>query len=127
MEKETGRTEVSYREMYPLGAAWTKRNWTKNISRSQVVCRCIFHLKCKYPNFIFFGKIKNNIQEFEYNSFGLNLSLNNFVTTFNFIEDNASLNNANYFETTSKFDFDKSNSVSFKTRRNREVPFLRWQ
>ena len=65
MEKETGRTDVSYREIYPLGAAWTKRNWTKNISRSQVVCRCIFHLKCKYPNFIFFGKIKNNIQEFE--------------------------------------------------------------
>ena len=65
--------------------------------------------------------IDNNIQEFEYNSFGVNLSLNNFVTTFNFVEDNASLNNANYFETSSKFDFDQSNSVSFKTRRNREI------
>ncbi|WP_023648173.1 organic solvent tolerance protein [Candidatus Pelagibacter ubique] len=65
--------------------------------------------------------IDNNIQEFEYNSFGVNLSLNNFVTTFNFVEDNASLNNANYFETSSKFDFDESNSISFKTRRNREI------
>ena len=65
--------------------------------------------------------IDNNIQEFEYNSFGVNLSLNNFVTTFNFVEDNASLNNANYFETSSKFDFDKSNSIFFKTRRNREI------
>ena len=31
------------------------------------------------------------------------------------------INNANYFETSSKFDFDQSNSVSFKTRRNREI------
>ena len=65
--------------------------------------------------------IDNNIQEFEYNSFGVNLSLNNFVTTFNFVEDNASLNNSNYFENSSKYIFDQSNSVSFKTRRNREI------
>ena len=65
--------------------------------------------------------IDNNIQEFEYNSFGVNLSLNNFVTTFSFVEDNSSLNNANYFENSSKYTFDQSNSISFKTRRNREV------
>ena len=65
--------------------------------------------------------IDNNIQEFEYNSFGVNLSLNNFVTTFSFVEDNSSLNNANYFENSSKYTFDESNSISFKTRRNREV------
>ena len=65
--------------------------------------------------------IDNNLQQFEYNSFGVNLSLNNFVTTFSFVEDNSSLNNANYFENSSKYTFDQSNSISFKTRRNREV------
>ena len=75
----------------------------------------------KAINFDYKFAIDNNIQEFEYNSFGVNLSLNNFVTTFNFVEDNASLNNANYFESSSKYDFDQSNSVSFKTRRNREI------
>jgi LPS-assembly protein len=65
--------------------------------------------------------IDNDIQEFEYNSFGVNLSLNNFVTTFSFVEDNTSLNNANYFENSSKYTFDQSNSISFKTRRNREI------
>ena len=63
----------------------------------------------------------NKIEEFKYNSIGVNLSLNNFVTTFNFVEDNASRNNANYFENTSKYKLDQSNSLEFKTRRNREI------
>ena len=65
--------------------------------------------------------IDNKIENFEYNSVGLGLSLNNFVTNFNFIEEDSILGNTNVFENISKYNFNKENSLSFKTRRNREV------
>ena len=40
----------------------------------------------------------NNYESFEYNSFGLNLSLNNFVTEFNFLEENNEMGSANFLE-----------------------------
>ncbi len=65
--------------------------------------------------------IDNKIESFEYNSVGLGLSLNNFITKFNFIEEDSVLGNTNIFENVSKYDFNKENSISFKTRRNREI------
>ena len=65
--------------------------------------------------------IDNKIENFDYSSIGLNLSLNNFVTTFNFIEENSIIGNTNIFENETKYNFDKSNMLSFKTRRNREI------
>ena len=65
--------------------------------------------------------IDNKIESFEYNSIGLGLSLNNFITKFNFIEEDSVLGNTNVFENESKYDFNKENSISFKTRRNREI------
>jgi len=65
--------------------------------------------------------IDNNVKNFEYNSIGLGLSLNNFVTKFNFIEEDSVLGNTNIFENISKYDINKENSISFKTRRNREI------
>ena len=47
--------------------------------------------------------------------------MNNFVTNFNFIEEDSELGNTNVFENISKYNFNKENSLSFKTRRNREV------
>ena len=65
--------------------------------------------------------IDNKIEKFNYNSIGLGISLNNFVTEFNFIEENTDLNNANIFENKTKYSFNSQNSLSFKTRRNREI------
>ncbi len=65
--------------------------------------------------------IDNKIENFEYNSIGLDLSLNNFITKFNFIEEDSVLGNTNVFENVSKYDFNRENSISFKTRRNREI------
>ena len=49
------------------------------------------------------------------------MSLNNFITNFNFIEENSTLGNTNIFENDSKYNFNEFNSVSFKTRKNREI------
>ena len=63
----------------------------------------------------------NKIEEFKYNSIGLDLSLNNFVTEFNFIEENSIIGNTNIFENKTTYNFNEENSISFKTRRNREI------
>ena len=63
----------------------------------------------------------NKVENFTYNSVGLNISLNNFVTEFNFIKEDYELGNTNIFENITSFNFDENNSLSFKTRRNREI------
>tara|TARA_Y100000389_G_C17468514_1_gene528007 strand:+ start:2257 stop:4974 length:2718 start_codon:yes stop_codon:yes gene_type:complete len=65
--------------------------------------------------------VDNKIENFDYNSIGLDLSLNNFVTTFNFIEENSIIGSTNIFENETKYNLNESNMLSFKTRRNREV------
>ena len=49
------------------------------------------------------------------------MSVNNFITKFNFIEEDSDLGNTNVFENNSKYQFDQNNSIIFKTRRNREL------
>ena len=63
----------------------------------------------------------NKIENFVHNSVGINFSLNNFVTSFNFIEEELELVNTNILENTTKYNLNSNNSVSFKTRKNREI------
>ncbi len=78
-------------------------------------------------NFSEFGNLEynfaldNKIDNFEYNSISLGLSLNNFITKFNFIEEESQVGNTNIFENVSEYNFNKNNFISFKTRRNREI------
>ena len=65
--------------------------------------------------------IDNKVEEFKYNSVGLNLSLNNFITEFNFIEEDSELGNTNIFENTTTYNINSNNLLTFKTRRNREI------
>ena len=65
--------------------------------------------------------IDNKFENFKYNSIGLDLSLNNFITEFRYIEEDSDLGNTNVFENTSKYLFDEKNTLIFKTRRNREI------
>ena len=65
--------------------------------------------------------LDNKIKKFNYNSIGIDISLNNFITEFNFIEEDADIGNTNIFENSSTYNFNNQNSISFKTRRNREL------
>ena len=65
--------------------------------------------------------IDNKFQKFKYNSIGLDLSLNNFITEFKFIEEDSDLGNTNIFENKTTFNINEKNSLVFKTRRNREI------
>ena len=65
--------------------------------------------------------IDNNLNHIEYNSLGTTLSKNNFVTTFNYIEENGAIGSSNILENTTTFNFDEQNFISFRTRKNREI------
>ena len=65
--------------------------------------------------------INDKLNKVEKNSINTTISLNNFVTTFNFFEKNGSMGETNTIENTSKYLLDEKNSVSFKSRRNRKI------
>ena len=64
---------------------------------------------------------KDILENFKYHNVGVNFSLNNFVTEFNFIEENDVLGKGHILENNSTFKFDDNNFISFKTRRNKEI------
>ncbi len=65
--------------------------------------------------------LDNKLDNFKYNSIGVDLSLNNFITEFKFIEEDSNLGNTNVIENTTSINFNEYNSLVFKTRRNREI------
>ena len=65
--------------------------------------------------------LDNDLKTFEYNSVGLNLNINRLVSKFNFIEENGKMGDSNALENTTTLNFDESNYLTFKTRRNRKI------
>jgi LPS-assembly protein len=65
--------------------------------------------------------LTNDLDTFEYKSINTELTLNNFSTQFTFIEEAGILGNSSVIENTTEYNFDEYNSLSFRTRRNREL------
>ncbi len=65
--------------------------------------------------------INNNLDQIQYNSLGTTIRKNNFVTTFNYIEENGSIGSSNILENMTTFNFDEKNFITFQTRKNREI------
>ena len=65
--------------------------------------------------------LDNNYSTFEYNDFNATISINNFVTKFNFIEEHGETGDANFLSSSLEYNFDKKNSLKFQTRRNRKL------
>ena len=65
--------------------------------------------------------LTNDLGRFENNTLELELEYSNFTTTFNYVENVGLLGDANFIENTTKYNFNEFNSLSFATRRNREI------
>ena len=65
--------------------------------------------------------VDNDLNHIEYSSIGTTISKNNFVTKFNFIEENGAIGSSNILENTTTFNFDEQNFIAFRTRKNREI------
>ena len=56
---------------------------------------------------------KNKIDNFEYNSLTAEVSLNDFITKFKFIEENGEMGDSNVFENEIGYKFNEKNYLSF--------------
>ena len=65
--------------------------------------------------------LDNDFNKFEHNAIETEFTVNNFVTTFNFLEKSGEMGNVNTIENITKLNFDSQNSLIFKTRRNRKI------
>jgi LPS-assembly protein len=65
--------------------------------------------------------LDNNYKTFEYNDLNATFSVNNFITKFNFIEENGEIGDTNTLASSFEYNFDKKNSFRFQTRRNRKL------
>ena len=75
----------------------------------------------KYLNIGYDFSLDNDYNTFQYNDFNTTISINNFVTTFNFIEEHGEIGDANVLANTTRYSFDEKNSLRFQTRRNRQL------
>ena len=74
-----------------------------------------------YLNIGYDFALDNNYNTFEYNDFNATISINNFITEFNFIEEHGETGNSNILANTTSYSFDEKNSFKFQTRRNRNL------
>ena len=65
--------------------------------------------------------LDNDLNKFEHNSIEAEFTVNNFITTFNFLEKNGEIGDTNTLENTTKLTIDTNSSLLFKTRRNRKI------
>ena len=65
--------------------------------------------------------INHDLDEVQYNSISTSFSKNNFVTTFNYIEENDDVGSTNIFENVTTFNIDDQNFITFRTRENKEI------
>ena len=65
--------------------------------------------------------LNNDYSTFEYNDFNTTISINNFITKFNFIEEHGETGDANILASSFEYNIDKKNSFRFQTRRNRKL------
>ena len=75
----------------------------------------------EYLNIGYDFSLDNNYDTFEYNNFNATISINNFVTNFNFIEENGEMGDANVLANTTSYSLDEKHSFIFQTRRNRKL------
>jgi LPS-assembly protein len=65
--------------------------------------------------------LTNDFNTLEYNSIGAEYNSNNFSTKFDYIEEAGILGNTNAISNTTKYTFKEYSSLTFSTRRNRQI------
>jgi LPS-assembly protein len=77
------------------------------------------------PNSIFDvnykSSLKNNFDDINYEQLISKISINNLVTTFEYYNDNESSNKNSYLTNSTTLRLNKSNSLSFSTRKNKTI------
>ena len=63
----------------------------------------------------------NNLDTINSSKIDTNLVVNNFITSFEFLEENNEIGTESYFQSNIKYNFNNSSSILYNTRRNRKT------
>ena len=93
---------------------------TLNKKYSDIIGKVKFNLMDNL-NFEYNFMMDNNFHRTNYNSIIANISVNNFVTSFEYHEESSLVGSKNYLSNTTSYLFDENNSIKFSTIRNKEI------
>ena len=65
--------------------------------------------------------VDNNLDTTNYDSIQTTLSVNNFVTSFGFMQEQNVIGSKSYIQNNTSYSFDDTNSLGFSTRKNKET------
>ena len=63
----------------------------------------------------------NNLETTNFSKIETEMKINNFITSFDFLEENNDIGSDSYLLSDVSYIFDKNNSISYNTRRNRKI------
>ena len=72
----------------------------------------------KYLNFEYDFSVDNNLDRSNYNLLKAGLTINNFITSFEFLEEDNFIGNKSYITNTTKYNIDNNNLISFSGTKN---------
>ncbi len=75
----------------------------------------------KYINFNYNFSLDNNLETSNYNLAKSTITINNFVTSFEFLEENNELGSESYLTNDIGYAFNENNKLEFKTRKNKKT------
>ncbi len=95
-------------------------NSTLNKKYSDIIGKVKFNL---FNNLMFEYDFiaDNDLNKLNYNLLNTSLSVNNFITSFEYLEERGIIGTKSYIKNETKYTFDENNSLSFSTRENREL------
>ncbi len=75
----------------------------------------------EYFNIDYNFSLDSSLDTSNYDSIKTSLSLNNFVTSFEYLQEQNIIGSKSYIANETSYSFDESNSLSFSTRKNKET------
>jgi len=65
--------------------------------------------------------MNNNLDKLKYNELITDFKVNNFITSFKYLEESDNIGDEHYLQNTTSYVFDENNSISFSTRKNKKI------
>ena len=74
-----------------------------------------------YIDFDYDFSLDNNLKTSNYNMMKSTISVNNFITSFEFLEENNEIGSESYLSNETSFAFDNNNKLLYRERKNRKT------
>jgi len=94
---------------------------SKMNTKSSDVVGGIKFIPNNYINFDYDFSLDNNLKTSNYNMTKSTISINNFITSFEFLEENNEIGNKSYLSNETSYAFNNSNKLLFRERTNRKT------